>query len=307
MPVLKLLPACKEYIWGGKNLIEKYGKKFEGEKLAETWELSCHPDGLSIIANGEYRDVSLKDYISKEGSRVLGDRLNPEDDFPILIKFIDAADNLSIQVHPDDEYAMLHEKQHGKTEMWYVLEADEGSFIYIGFKKEISKTEMIKRIDDGTFLDVLQEVQVHKGDVFFIPSGTVHAICKGIRIAEIQQNSSITYRVFDYGRLDKDGKPRQLHIKQAIDVAKLEIYKGSRIRGNILASNKYFNVEHILGNYEGTVGKESFVSLLVIEGEGVLNCGEDIMDIKKGDSIFISAGSGPFSILGNVEALKTTI
>ncbi len=206
MSILKLKPSCKDYIWGGSRLKKEYGIGYDGEVLAEAWELSCHPDGPSYIVNSRYAGKTLQQYIDEEGKEVLGTHCRRFRDFPILTKFIDAKDNLSIQVHPDNRYALKNEGQYGKTEMWYVMDAGKDAFLYYGFKKEISREEFARRIQEDTLLEVLNAVPVQKGDVLFIESGTIHAIGKNILIAEIQQNSNITYRVYDYGRVGKDGK-----------------------------------------------------------------------------------------------------
>jgi mannose-6-phosphate isomerase len=183
--MLKLRPSYKDYIWGGHRLAEEYGKEYDGDVLAESWELSCHPDGPSTIVNGVHAGKTLQQYIEEEGKEVLGSHCRRFKDFPILIKFIDARDNLSIQVHPDNRFALKNEGQYGKTEMWYVVDAGKEAFLYYGFKKEISKQEFAKRIEEDTLLEVLNAVPVHKGDVLFIESGTIHAIGKDILIAEI--------------------------------------------------------------------------------------------------------------------------
>jgi len=218
MSILKLKPGCKDYLWGGSKLIREYGKEYAGDVLAETWELSCHPDGPSVIDGGEYAGWTLAEYIEKKGKAVLGSSCSRLQDFPILIKLIDAKDNLSIQVHPDNQYALENEGQYGKTEMWYVLDAGEDAFLYYGFDKEISLEEFSGRIQEDTLTEVLHAVPVQKGDVLFIEAGTIHAIGKDILIAEIQQNSNVTYRVYDYGRTGKDGKKRELHIEKALAV-----------------------------------------------------------------------------------------
>ena len=197
MAILKLKPSGKDYLWGGRRLIEEYGKEFDGEKLAETWELSCHPDGPSYVDSGEYKGETLSEYILMEGKKVTGTHSRPYEQFPLLIKFIDAHDDLSIQVHPDDSYAIAHENQYGKTEMWYIVDCEEGASLYYGFAREISREEFAGRIRNHTLLEVLNKVEVQKGDVLFIESGTIHAIGSGNLIAEIQQNSNVTYRVYD--------------------------------------------------------------------------------------------------------------
>ena len=220
MSILKLKPACKDYLWGGDRLRTDFGVESDLHPLAEAWVLSCHPDGPSTIVNGPYAGKTLAEYIEAEGKGVLGSDCAPFAMFPVLTKLIDAKGDLSIQVHPSDEYALEHEHQYGKTEMWYIVDCEPGAYLYYGFDHEISGEEFARRIQDNTLTEVLNAAPVHKGDVFFIPSGTLHAICHGIVIAEIQQNSNVTYRVYDYGRVGADGKPRALHIQQALAVTK---------------------------------------------------------------------------------------
>ena len=191
MNILKLTPSCKDYLWGGSRLRSDFGIKSDLNPLAEAWVLSCHPDGPSYLADG----TTLADYVTAHPG-CLGTDCEKFEQFPILTKFIDAKNNLSIQVHPSNEYALKNEHQYGKTEMWYVLDCEPGAFLYYGFDHEISKAEFEERIKNNTLTEVLNAVPVHKGDCFFIPAGTLHAICKGIVIAEVQQNSNVTYRVY---------------------------------------------------------------------------------------------------------------
>lgn len=313
MALLKLGPSYKDYLWGGHRLVEKYNKQFDGDVLAESWELSCHPDGPSFILNGSYAGKTLQEYIEQEGKEVLGSNCQKFEDFPILIKFIDAKDNLSIQVHPDNEYALKNEGQYGKTEMWYIMDCEEGAFLYYGFKKEVSKEEFEERIKTDTLLEVLNAVPVHKGDTLFIEAGTIHAIGKGIVIAEIQQNSNVTYRVYDYGRVGKDGKKRELHIDKAVEVTnRTPVCKKNSCYPHI-ASCDYFTVDclnldgKLMNRMNGFVGSESFVSILIMDGEGVISCGEESIPYKTGDSFFMSAESGEYEISGSCEALVTTV
>ncbi len=314
MAIFRLSPAFKDYLWGGTRLRDDFKKQCDYEKIAESWELSCHKDGASVVADGEDKGLTLQQYIDKHGKGVLGSDCEKFENFPILIKLIDAKDNLSVQVHPDNEYAQRVEGEYGKTEMWYVVDCDEGAELLYGFKKEISKDEFASRIADNTLLEVTQNVPVHKGDVFFIEAGTLHAIGKGILIAEIQQNSNTTYRIYDYGRVGKDGKPRELHVEKAKDVTKLAPAKqypetpveqkdGYTIK--LMASCDYFTtyVMDIEKSAELDADEKSFNSVLILEGEGSIG---DV-PFKKGDSIFITAGSGKYTINGKCKAILTKV
>ncbi len=313
MALLKLQPSFQEYLWGGRRLAEAYHKAFAGETLAESWELSCHPDGPSVVANGPDAGMTLPQYIEKWGRKILGTNCERFSDFPILIKLIDAKDRLSIQVHPDDAYALQHEGQYGKTEMWYVLEAGKDAFLYYGFAKEISREEFAARIQDNTLTEVLQAIPVQKGDVLFIEAGTIHAIGKDILIAEIQQNSNVTYRVYDYGRVGKDGKPRALHVEQALEVTNRAPLLRSPSFDPYVAKCAYFTVQkafldgHLAQSLTGTAGEESFVSFLILDGSGTLQCGGESLDFQKGDSLLLTAGSGEYRLMGACEALLTTV
>ena len=185
--------------------------------LGEAWMLTVRKNEMSVIQNGALCGMRLDDYITNYGSDVVGKNYHLEDGFPLLVKLIDAADRLSVQVHPDDEYAKIHENSYGKTEAWYILDCDEGAELIYGFNKELTPDEFRKSIEDNTFLDYVNKVKVKKGDVFFISAGTLHAIGSGILLAEVQQNCNTTYRVYDYNRL-VDGKPRELHVEKALDV-----------------------------------------------------------------------------------------
>lgn len=313
MSVLKLKPACKEYLWGGNKLITEFHKEFNGPILAETWELSCHPDGPSQIVNGSWKNKTLPEYLDERGMEVLGKNCRRFQEFPILIKFIDAKDNLSIQVHPDNSYALKNEGQYGKTEMWYIVDCEEGAFLYYGFAREIDKKEFQERIENNTLLEVLNKVSVQKGDVLFIEAGTIHAIGKGIVIAEIQQNSNVTYRVYDYGRVDKEGKQRDLHIEKALAVTnRIPLIKNKSAIPH-LAKCDYFTVDKLnldgkmMKKIVGVVSEDSFANLLIMEGTGMISCNGESVSFQKGDSLFIPADSGKFEIEGKCEALVTTI
>lgn len=306
MPILKLKPACKDYLWGGSKLREEYNISSDLDPLAEAWVLSCHPDGPSVVENGPDAGLTLPEYIEKHGRGVLGKNCARFEDFPILTKFIDAKGDLSIQVHPDNAYALEHEGQYGKTEMWYVLEAEPDAFLYYGFKHPITKEEYKQRIENNTLTEALNAAPVKKGDVFFIPAGTLHAICKGIVIAEIQQNSNVTYRVYDYGRVGADGKPRQLHVAQALEVTECAPPRPQDFGGH-LAACEYFTADAVQGSAGGVCSENSFASLLITDGAGSLACGGEALAVRKGDSLFLPAGSGDWKLTGSASALVCSV
>ncbi len=315
---LLLKPPVKDYLWGGTKLITEYGYETEKVKAAEAWVLSCHKDGSDTVLNGELAGKSLSDVLKLWGDEALGVNAAKFPYFPLLIKLIDAKDRLSVQVHPNDVYALEHEGEFGKTEMWYVVDCDDGAELIYGFNKEVSKEEFERRIKDNTLSEICNYVPVHKGDVFFIAAGTLHAIGAGILIAEVQQNSNTTYRVSDYGRLGADGKPRELHIEKALEVT--ERCAPKLPYGNIgavettgygsvrrLASCEFFTSELISLNGETEIGlSESFVSVLLLEGGAKLSWLDETLDLKKGDSVFIPAGFKAI-ISGKAEILFSNI
>ena len=320
MAILKLKAPCKDYIWGGNRLREEYGKQLDSDRIAESWELSCHKDGQSVITGGEFDGKTLSDYIAEKGKGVLGKNCGRFEYFPVLIKLIDAKDNLSVQVHPSNEYALRVEGEYGKTEMWYIVDCDPGAELLYGFKHEISKEEFAERIANNTLLEVTNNVPVHKGDVFFIESGTLHAIGKGILIAEIQQNSNTTYRVFDYGRLGADGKPRALHVEKALDVARLcpperpagpmgKPEQNGDCTSTLLAKCGYFTARllDVAGSAPLCADGESFHSLLCLSGSGAVVCGGEAVPFAKGDSLFLPAGLGAYTIAGRAQLVLTTL
>lgn len=320
MGILKLKAPCKDYIWGGNRLREEYGKTLDSDKIAESWELSCHKDGQSVIDGGEYDGKTLSEYIAAKGKAVLGSNCERFEYFPVLIKLIDAKDNLSVQVHPSNDYALRVEGEYGKTEMWYIVDCDEGAELLYGFKHEISKEEFAQRIANNTLLEVTNNVPVHKGDVFFIESGTLHAIGKGILIAEIQQNSNTTYRIYDYGRVGKDGKPRELHVEKAKEVTMLEPPKyptcaqgqPQKIDGGVLTllrECEYFIVNKLELDGEVTfdADERSFDSLLMLDGQASISSADTAANIKKGESVFVEAGTGKYTLSGKGEIIITNI
>ncbi len=315
---MRLAPAFKDYLWGGERLKTEYGKKTDMSPLAESWELSCHKDGPSIIASGPDAGKTLPEYIAAHPACV-GTR-HKGGVFPVLIKLIDAAKPLSVQVHPDDAYAQRVEGEPGKTEMWYVVDAEPGAKLYYGFQHAVTREEAARRIADNTLTDVLNAVPVKKGDVFFIESGTLHAIGGGILIAEIQQNSNTTYRVFDYGRLGADGKPRALHVEKALDVARLapptrpvgpqgQPETEGDCTSTLLASCEYFTTKRldVAGSVTLTADAGSFHSLLCLAGSGAIIHNGQAAAFTKGGSFFLPAGLGEYTIAGRAELILTTI
>lgn len=306
MYALKLMPALKEIIWGGTRLIDEYGLKTEGSNIAEAWLLSCHKDGNSTVANGEFSGKNLPEALELLGPDALGKKGKAFKYFPLLIKLIDAKTDLSVQVHPSDEYALKHEGEFGKTEMWYVLDAEENAKLYYGFKENITKDEFKKHIENGTLESILNAVKVKKGDCFFMPAGTIHAIGGGILIAEIQQNSNTTYRVYDYNRRDKDGNLRPLHIEKALDVTSLTPPPTfENIDNETLASCEYFTVKkrEVNGKLESYADEDSFVSILCLEGK-VEFLG---ITLNKGECAFIPSGIGSFDICGEGSILESRV
>ena len=319
MEMFKLIPSVADYIWGGRRLIEEYGIKTDKDPAAEAWVLSCHSAGPSTVEDGEFKGQTLEQ-VWENHKEICGTNGNKFEFFPILIKFINAKNNLSIQVHPDNDYAMRVEGEYGKTEAWYILDCDEGAELILGFNREVSVEEFKKAAQSEEMLNIVNKVKVKKGDLFFIESGTLHAICKGILLAEVQQNSNTTYRVYDYGRVGADGKPRALHIDKAADVTKLcpptitnaserEVEKqdgGTRTHLTECDLFKMYSVETD-GEYVSEAGDESFVSLLCLDGSAEVVCGKKTLGMKKGESLFIPASSGEFKIIGKTHMLETRI
>ncbi|WP_394924183.1 type I phosphomannose isomerase catalytic subunit [uncultured Robinsoniella sp.] len=310
MCLMQLEPVYKEYLWGGNKLIEQYHKPYSGERLAESWELSCHGNGMSYVKSPAGERETLEEFLNWNGRKVLGEACRPLLDFPILIKYIDAKEPLSVQVHPDDAYSLEHEHQYGKTEMWYILECNPGAWIYYGFSRKTDRAEVKARIENGTLPEILNKVYVKPGDSFLINAGTIHAIGKGIVLAEIQQNSDVTYRVYDYERTDQQGNQRELHIDRALDVLHYDSAdEDQAVFGkeyeHCLVDSRYFKVFHkkIEGIYRDQVKDESFVCLMVTEGHGEIRMKEQILKAVKGQSYFMEAGSDVYELEGQMEIL----
>lgn len=299
--IKKMMPVYKNYLWGGISIKNYLGKDTPYPNTAESWELSVHKDGVSMLDDG----TPFDEYISSLSAKSLGTDYNPTKPFPLLIKYIDAGDNLSIQVHPDDEYAKKVENDNGKDEMWYIVSAKPGAFIYIGWKEDTNREEVKNRLENNTIEELLNKIYVKPGDSFFIEAGTVHAIGKGCLVAEIQQSSNISYRLYDYGRLGGDGKPRELHISKALDVLKYAKYEApAHASFGLLAMCPTFKVRkhEIWLDYEIKGLKESFIVAMIVKGEGLINR----ENTKIGDTWFISSGQ-KIKLIGNMTVLTVTI
>ena len=266
--VVKLKPFIKSFIWGG-DYFQKYGKGTQ-EVISELWELSLREGFSSVIASGKDEGKTLLEVMKEED---VGPVRNRFPYFPLLIKLIDAKDNLSVQVHPSDEYALEHEHSFGKTEMWHIIDADEGAGLYVGLNDDYTKEDIEKRLNDGSILEALNFFKVQPGETYLINSGTIHAIGKGVRLIEIQQNSDLTYRLYDYLRKDKNGNYRELHIEKALKVIDYHKYQPQKQEGDLLADNKYFKVmrKEIHGSLTLTADKDAFMSFTFIKGQGYVN------------------------------------
>ena len=318
--IYRLGAAYKDYLWGGKRLVDIFQEDSPYEITAEAWKLSAHKDGQSHIVGGMFDNMAFDDFIKEYGTKVCGWKNQSYDNFPILIKFIDATHPLSVQVHPFDDYAFINENEFGKNEMWYVMDAKPGAYLYCGFSKEITKEEIKLRIENNTITEVLNKVDVKKGDVLFIPAGTIHAIGAGLLICEIQQNSNSTYRVYDYNRQDKDGNYRPLHIPKALDVISTEAYaqdvhglenpvKEGTSTIQKLCLCKYFECTKydVAEETFVYVDDASFVSIVFLNGEAKIRCQEETVEAKAGDSFFVTAGRKVLYIEGECEFILTNI
>ena len=315
---IKLNYTAKTAIWAGSRLKCEFGKMSEYETISETWELTVRRDEMSRILNGKAKGMTLSEYFNKYGYDCVTPEFNENDRFPLLIKLIDAEDVLSVQVHPDDNYARITENDSGKTEMWHVIDAKEGAKLIYGLKSGIGKKEFGEAVESGRIGDVVNEIDVRAGDTYFIPAGMIHAIGSGILIAEIQQNADLTYRVYDFDRVGADGKKRELHIEKALDVARAfsedEINairyskECSSLPGELLACSDYFTVSKLDLNGQCEklcVTEESFISLLCTDGEGEILFDNVCYPVSKGDSYFLPAGMGEFDIVGKMTVIAS--
>lgn len=307
---MRINPVYKDYLWGGTKLNKSLNKNSKFLRTAESWELSCCKDGLSVINNGFFKDKILFELL-KEFPHFVGDDWDSKSEFPLLIKLIDAKDKLSIQVHPSDKLADKSKGQQGKAEMWYIIDCQKNSFIYMGLKENKSEVLIEESVLSGNICDYLNKVFVKPGDVFYIKPGTIHAIGAGILIAEIQQNSNTTFRLFDYNRVDSNGNRRELHLKEALRVCDKEAFvlQNNEIKNlakmeetaiRLLVNSEFFRVLEydIKSVVSMTATKKSFQALLFIDGTASIFFKTQKYEVKKGDCYFIPAGMGEYKIDG---------
>lgn len=303
---LRLKPCLRSYLWGGTRLREEYHKTGAGI-IAESWELSVRSDGPTLIGSGAHCGESLADILCADPVGMAGTRCGIAP-FPLLIKLIDAQKDLSVQVHPSDASACREKGEQGKTEMWYVVDCEPESTLFLGFSRAVTPDELRQRAQDGTICEVLNRVSVCPGDVFFVRPGTVHAIGAGILVAEIQQNSDTTFRVYDYNRLGADGKPRQLHLERAIEVMNCAPAQGAADTllpcppdgVQEVLTCEYFRVRRAEVKRRINLSTEggSFTHLMCVRGEGNIVCGGKVYPFRQGDSYFLPAALGEYAVEG---------
>ena len=317
---IKFTPILKEKIWGGNKLKNNLNKETTKNNLGESWEISGVPGDISVVANGELKGFSLKDLLNEHKAKFVGEKIYREfdADFPLLIKFIDAKTELSVQLHPNDELAQQRHNSFGKTEMWYIMQADKGAKINVGFKESISKEDYIARLEEGRIVELLNFEEVKKGDSFFINTGKVHAIGAGVLLAEIQQTSDVTYRIYDWDRTDDEGNSRELHTALAIDAIDFEKkddfklnYKRAANTSSEIASCKYFTTNYL--PVKGDINKDysnldSFVIYMCVGGNGTISVNGNSENIKQGETILIPAENKQVEISAkNCELLEVFI
>lgn len=313
---LKLSYITKSPLWGGKRLIDGWGMNTDADTVGEAWMLTVRDKEMSVIQNGACAGMTVREYIDTYGGEVVG-AAHTGDDFPLLVKLIDACDKLSVQVHPNDDYAARMENDRGKTEMWYIVEADEGAEIIYGLKDGMSAAEFRSMVRQGLLSDTMNHCPVHAGETYFIPSGMLHAIGSGILIAEIQQNCDLTYRVYDYDRRGADGSLRELHVDKALDVTipftEDEVnairYEAGKADEGTLAHCRYFKTRKLTVTSPTvlTVGCTSFAHLLCLDGKGEIVLGGEHYPVTRADSYYLPAGLGEIVLDGEMTVLVATI
>ena len=304
----RLKPVYKNYLWGGTRLLD-WDKIPEKMPLAESWELAAHKDGDNIILDGDLKGLTLSESV-KKFPEIVSPSFKPTQRFPLMVKLIDSKQALSIQVHPDDDYALKFEDSPGKIEMWYALDCLPDACIYLGFKRKVTREEFNNAIINNTLPELLQKFHVKKGDTFFIPAGTIHEIGAGNLLVEVQQNSNITYRVYDFARRDSDGNLRELHVNKALDVANLDPINPEPPgkSGNILADCENFRVERVYLQeiYHGKINN-CFKFILCVSGGAKFECGDFQCELKQGSNIFVPANcEEPFTLNGTGEFIITS-
>ena len=307
---IRFRPVLRETLWGGEALKQRFGKKVRtGTKIGESWEICGMPGSSSVVANGFLKGNSLEEIAEVYMDELLGETVYSKfgNEFPLLIKLIDASDRLSIQVHPDDRLASERHHAWGKTEMWYILGAKPGSVIYTGFRKKTTKEEYLEHLSAKKLEDLVNETPVHAGDVFYIPAGMVHAIGSGVLLAEIQQTSDVTYRIYDWDRVDASGKPREMHTALALDAINFSLDSNNLIRPLpemnrtvLLAESQYFHTslitfdKPIIKDYSLT---DSFVIYICTESMAVIECNGQSEEIKAGETLLIPASADSVAII----------
>ena len=297
-----------EIVWGGSRLKTLKGLPADGRNIGESWEISAVRGSESVVQNGELAGSTLSQLVERYGAELMGHHIAEAHgtEFPLLVKFIDAAGDLSIQVHPNDELARARHGKLGKTEMWYVMDARPGATLLAGFRKQIRPEEYAQKVADGSIVDVLARHEVHPGDVFFIPAGRVHAICRGILLCEIQQSSDVTYRLYDYNRLGLDGKPRQLHTEEARDAIDYKVYEDYRTHytpvaeGAVCIVDCPFFVVNVVSTSSqlrrNLLPEDSFVTLSCLSGACVVRAGGVSVSLGTGSSCLIPASVADFEV-----------
>lgn len=317
---LKFKPILKDRLWGGTKLKDVLGKPIETDITGESWELSGVEGDISEVSNGPLKGISLNTLIEKEGENLLGksvvERFGYE--FPILIKFIDAKQDLSIQLHPHDELAKKRHNSFGKTEMWYIMDSDPGGKLIVGFNREVNKEEYVRSLKDNTLLDLLHYEEVQEGDTFFINTGKIHAIGAGVLLAEIQQTSDLTYRIFDFNRKDKDGNLRELHTELALDAIDYSVkddfkiaYSPEKDTVNTMVDCPYFKtnfMELTHDKHQDISARDSFTIYMCVAGKATISNDWGSAQIKKGETLLVSASSKHVDIVTHgAKLLEVTI
>ncbi|HLP63733.1 type I phosphomannose isomerase catalytic subunit [Flavobacterium sp.] len=314
---LQFQPILKDRIWGGTKLRTYLNKPISSEITGESWEISTVENDVSVVSNGTFKGKSLNEIIELYPKEILGTRVYEQfgNQFPLLFKYLDAREDLSIQVHPNDELAKKRHNSFGKTEMWYVMQADQEARLIVGFKEKSSKEKYVHHLENKSLLTILDSKKVQKGDVYFLDTGTVHAIGAGTVIAEIQQTSDITYRLYDFDRVDANGNTRELHIDLALDAINYDVveaereYEKKENTSNQIATCQYFTTNFIPldGAMKMSSNNESFRVFMCVDGEFELKFNETNYEYKTGDTVLIPAQTDGYTLLGKANILEIYI